>query len=86
VQAAAAAAQLEPGEGDHVDACFVQVGGGPGIALLGDHHLGAEGGDVVAVVPLLALWSVQGVEVSPRCALPPPCPRLHAATGRRLTN
>jgi hypothetical protein len=55
VQAAAAAAQLEPGEGDHVDACFVQVGGGPGIALLGDHHLGAEGGDVIAVVPLLAL-------------------------------
>ena len=61
VAAAAALAELEALDGDHLDAGLAQRGVGAGVALVGDDDPGLERDDVVAVVPLLAL----GLEGSP---------------------
>ncbi len=51
--------ELEPLDGDDLDARLAQGGVGAGVALVGHHHPGLHRDDVVAVVPLLAL----GLEV-----------------------
>ena len=58
VAAAAALAELEAGDLDHLDAGLAHLGDRVGVALVGDDDAGLEGDDVVAVVPLLALLLV----------------------------
>ena len=55
---AAALAQLEALDLDHLDAGLAHLGDGVGVALVGDDDARLEGDDVVAVVPLLALLLV----------------------------
>src|SRR4051794_19924093 len=58
VTAAAALAQLEPLDGDDLDARRAHLVDGVGVALVGDDHARLEGDHVVPVVPLLALLLV----------------------------
>ena len=60
VGAATAATELEPLDGDHLDARLAQCGVRPGVALVGDDDTGLERDDVVPVVPLLA-FGLEGV-------------------------
>src|SRR5882757_2380388 len=60
VAAAAAAAEFGADDGDHLDACPAQQRVGVGVAVVGEHHAGFDGDEVVAAVPLLALRVVGG--------------------------
>src|SRR5690242_1973270 len=60
VAAAAALAEFEPTDGDHLDPRLAQGGVRTGVALVGDDDPGFERDDVVPVVPLLAL-GLEGV-------------------------
>src|SRR6478672_5000437 len=53
--AAAAAAELEPGDRVHLDSGLAELEVGRLVALVGDDDPGRQGDDVVAVVPLVAL-------------------------------
>src|SRR6516225_3680036 len=55
VAAAAALAELEALDRDHLDPGLAQRGVGAGVALIRDDHPGFERDHVVAVVPLLPL-------------------------------
>jgi hypothetical protein len=55
VAAAAALAELEAGDLDHLDTGLAHLGDRVGVALVGHDDARLEGDDVVAVVPLLAL-------------------------------
>src|SRR6266496_1293708 len=52
--AAAAATELEAGDGEHLDAGVPQTLVSVDVALVSDHHAGLDGEQVVAIVPLLA--------------------------------
>src|SRR4051812_39987971 len=54
-RAATAAAELGPGDPDHLDACGLQRVVRDDVALVGDDQPWCDGEGVVAVVPLLAL-------------------------------
>src|ERR687897_1289461 len=58
VAAAAALAQLETGDLDHLDPRLAHLGDRVRVALVGHDDARLEGDDVVAVVPLLALLLV----------------------------
>src|SRR5215472_12515424 len=58
VPAAAAAAQFGADDGDDLDPGLAQQGVGAGVAVVGEHHAGGDGDEVVAAVPLLPLVSV----------------------------
>src|SRR6478736_5075346 len=60
VAASAAAAELGTDDGDHLDARPTQQRVGVGVAVIGEHHPGFDGDEVVAAVPLLALRVVRG--------------------------
>ena len=53
--AAAALAQLEPGDRDHLDAGLAHLGDGEGVALIRNNHTRLQRHGVVGVIPLLAL-------------------------------
>ena len=52
--AAAAPPQFSPRNAEHVDAFGAQGGVGVVVAVVTDHHTGAQGQHVVAVIPLFA--------------------------------
>src|SRR6266511_2536399 len=54
VGVAAAATELEAGDGEHFDAGVPQALVGVDVVLVGDHYAGLDGEQVVAVVPLFA--------------------------------
>src|SRR5699024_9751067 len=51
--AAAASSQFVPRDGQHGDAGFVVFLVSPDVALVTNHHTGADGQNVIGVVPLL---------------------------------
>ncbi len=58
VSAAPPAAELGPDNGDDLNPGFAQLGVRPGAAVIGDHHPGGQGDQIVAAVPLPALGGV----------------------------
>ncbi len=55
VPTAAALAQLEPGDRDHLDAGLAHLADGVRVALVRHHHARLECNGVIGIVPLLAL-------------------------------
>lgn len=53
--AATTATELGAPDGDDLDTRFAQKGIRRGVSVVGDHHAGLDGHDIVSVIPLLAL-------------------------------
>src|SRR5215813_2409788 len=58
VAAAAAPAEFRADDRDDLDPGLAQQGIGAGVAVVGEHHAGGDGDEVVAAVPLLPLVHV----------------------------